>query len=241
MANTVKMKQSAVAGKAPTTAQLALGELAINTVDGKLFLKKNVGGTETIVDVTGAASGVSSFNTRNGAVTLQSGDVTGALGYTPANNASPALTGTPTAPTAAVGASNTQIATTAFVGAKISGDVGVANSSLVKTAINASGAAPIFAARAWVNFGGVGAVAIRASGNVSSITDNGVGDYTVNFSTAMPDNYYCVSGEAATGGGVGTFTGLNYLLGTVSSIRMQTKGVNESLYDAALVCAAVFR
>ncbi len=60
MANTVKMKQSAVAGKVPTTAQLALGELAINTVDGKLFLKRNVSGTETIVDVTAAGSGISS-------------------------------------------------------------------------------------------------------------------------------------------------------------------------------------
>lgn len=48
--------------------------------------------------------------------------------------------------------------------------------------------------RAWVNFNGTGTVAIRASGNVSSITDNGTGDYTVNFTTAMPDaNYSFVS------------------------------------------------
>lgn len=57
MANVIKIKQSAVPGKAPTTAQLELGELAINTVDGKLFLKKNVSGAESIVDVTAAASG----------------------------------------------------------------------------------------------------------------------------------------------------------------------------------------
>jgi hypothetical protein len=44
--------------------------------------------------------------------------------------------------------------------------------------------------RAWVNFNGTGTVAIRASGNVSSITDNGTGDYTVNFTTAMPDANY---------------------------------------------------
>lgn len=56
MANTIKVRQSSVAGKVPTTAQLALGELAINTTDGKLFLKKNVSGTESIVDVTSAAS-----------------------------------------------------------------------------------------------------------------------------------------------------------------------------------------
>jgi hypothetical protein len=53
-----------------------------------------------------------------------------------------------------------------------------------------SGSAPIFGARAWVNFDGSGVVAIRASGNVSSITDNGPGDYTVNFTTALPDANY---------------------------------------------------
>ena len=47
--------------------------------------------------------------------------------------------------------------------------------------------------RAWVNFNGTGTVAIRASFNVSSITDNGTGDYTVNFTTAMPDANYSTS------------------------------------------------
>jgi hypothetical protein len=49
--------------------------------------------------------------------------------------------------------------------------------------------------RAWVNFNGTGTVAIRASGNVSSITDNGVGDYTVNFATAMLDDNYIFAGS----------------------------------------------
>ena len=52
MANTIKVKRSAVAGKVPAVGDLQLGELAINTYDGKLFLKKNAGGNETIVDVT---------------------------------------------------------------------------------------------------------------------------------------------------------------------------------------------
>ena len=54
MANVFKVKQSSVSAKVPTTAQLALGELAINTTDGKLYFKKNVSGTESIVDVTAA-------------------------------------------------------------------------------------------------------------------------------------------------------------------------------------------
>jgi hypothetical protein len=53
-----------------------------------------------------------------------------------------------------------------------------------------SGTAPLYMCRAWVNFNGTGTVAIRASGNVTSITDNGTGDYTVNFTTAMTDANY---------------------------------------------------
>jgi hypothetical protein len=54
-------------------------------------------------------------------------------------------------------------------------------------------AATAYGCRAWVNFNGTGTIAIRASGNVSSITDNGAGDYTVNFTTALPDGNYAVS------------------------------------------------
>jgi hypothetical protein len=61
-------------------------------------------------------------------------------------------------------------------------------------------------AKAWVNFNGTGAVAIRASYNVSSITDNGTGDYTVNFTTALADADYAatfgtVRNDAAVRGG----------------------------------------
>jgi hypothetical protein len=50
--------------------------------------------------------------------------------------------------------------------------------------------ATAYGCRAWVNFNGTGTVAIRGSGNVSSITDNGTGDYTINFTNAMPDANY---------------------------------------------------
>ena len=67
----------------------------------------------------------------------------------------------------------------------------------------ATGSAPSYSCRAWVNFNGTGTVAIRASGNVSSITDGGVGKYTINFTTAMPDANYS-AGQAT---GDGTFVG----------------------------------
>ena len=50
--------------------------------------------------------------------------------------------------------------------------------------------ATAYGCRAWVNFNGTGTVAIRASGNVTSITDNGTGNYSVNFTTAMIDANY---------------------------------------------------
>ena len=67
---------------------------------------------------------------------------------------------------------------------------------ITSSAIGNIGTAPLYAARAWVNFNGAGTIAIRASGNVTSLTDNGTADYTVNFTTAMPDANYCVAGSA---------------------------------------------
>jgi hypothetical protein len=57
--------------------------------------------------------------------------------------------------------------------------------------------------KAWVNFNGTGTVAIRASYNVSSITDNGTGDYTVNFTTALADANYLVVGASAKNSSIG--------------------------------------
>jgi hypothetical protein len=78
-----------------------------------------------------------------------------------------------------------------------------ANQSAVKTALNAAGSAPIYAVRAWVNFNGTTGsgtghadITIRGSGNVTSIADHGTGDFSVNFTTAMEDVNYSVSGAA---------------------------------------------
>jgi hypothetical protein len=70
----------------------------------------------------------------------------------------------------------------------------------VTTLQNLSGV-EVYTAKAWVNFNGTGTVAIRAQGNVSSITDNGASDYTVNFTNAMTDANYTVlcGGTSANG------------------------------------------
>jgi len=114
--------------------------------------------------------------------------------------------------------------------------------SQVKTATNATGSAPVYACRAWVNFDGTGTVSIRASGNVSSITDNGTGDYTVNFATAMPDANYAVSGSANTNGG-NSSVGLD--LGTAptsSAFRIGISNTNSgALFDSEIVTVIIFR
>ena len=163
----------------------------------KSFVKSGL----AVADVTDLTATAVELNTLDG-ITASTAELNYTDGVTSniqtqlnskASLTSPAFTGTPSAPTASAGTNTTQLATTAFVSAEISNDVGVANSSVVKTALNASGSAPIYACRAWVNFNGTGTVAIRASGNVSSITDNGTGNYTVNFTAAMPDANYAAN------------------------------------------------
>lgn len=72
-----------------------------------------------------------------------------------------------------------------------SGNAAVAGTLSFNSGFGSSSVA--YGCRAWVNFDGTGIVVIRASGNVSSITDNGTGDYTANFATAMPDASYAAS------------------------------------------------
>ena len=104
------------------------------------------------------------------------------------------------------------------------------------TQFNASGSAPVFACRAWVNFNGTGTVAIRASGNVSSITDNGVGDYTVNFTTAMADVNYTMNGNCQTVATDGRVIGLHASVApTVSACRIQADKSAGGLLDSAYV------
>lgn len=210
----------------------ALGELTVDT-DKK-----------TVVVHDGSTAG--------GSPLAVAADVASA--YAPIN--SPALTGTPTAPTAAAGTNTKQIATTEFVQTSVTGVSTTFASSAenaagtvknkavnplgIREAFNATGSAPVFACRAWVNFNGTGTVSIRASGNVSSITDNGVGDYTVNFTTAMPDeNYAAVSQIPRGANNAVQFGSYTYAIG---SIRLAT-AVNQSgtAQDIAHVNVAIFR
>jgi hypothetical protein len=104
-------------------------------------------------------------------------------------------------------------------------------------------AATAYGCRAWVNFNGTGAVAIRDSANVTSITDNGAGNYTVNFTTAMPNANY-----SAVASGQRLMTGDNAADRTMmvqdfatGSFRIDSVASALGAFDAEVVCAAVFR
>jgi len=124
-----------------------------------------------------------------------------------------------------------------------------ANASIMSTPV---GTAPGYQCRAWVNFNGTGTVAIRASGNVSSITDNGTGDYTVNFTTAMSDANYSVQVSApmyTTSNG--SVTAKVYGSGSVGSAGLQSTTQirvcwtdilgSANFYDPANYYVSIFR
>lgn len=98
-------------------------------------------------------------------------------------------------------------------------------------------------AKAWVNFNGTGVVAIRAQYNVSSITDNGTGDYTVNFTNALTDANYSV---VANGGDPGTRDGgimapIQALATTSTRIRAFGSNALDTKIDLSVICVSFFR
>jgi hypothetical protein len=122
-------------------------------------------------------------------------------------------------------------------GAAISGTTGSFSGDLSFNSGYGS-AAVAYGCRAWVNFNGTGTVAIRASGNVTSITDNGTGDYIVNFSTSMPDSNYSVVALGNTGSNNGYMTLVSTASGSCNIITRTSSAIGP---DGTIICAAVFR
>jgi hypothetical protein len=127
----------------------------------------------------------------------------------------------------------TQLASTVFVHLAIAGD------------LNATGSAPMYACRAWANFDGTqSSPTIRASGNVSSVAKNATGAYTVNFTTAMPDANYVISGSAlASSNKLSLFVNTDSSKIKNSSIDVETatSGGGTADSDASNVFVAIHR
>jgi hypothetical protein len=110
----------------------------------------------------------------------------------------------------------------------------------VNTLQNTSGV-EVYTAKAWVNFNGTGTVAIRAAGNVSSITDNGTGTYTVNFTAALADANYATTGTVRSSGVSNGMT-LGTITTATSNVQISTtSGSANAALDAPEVCVSVFR
>lgn len=96
--------------------------------------------------------------------------------------------------------------------------------------------------RAWVNFDGTGTVAIRASGNVSSITDNGTGSYNINFTTEMPDVNYSVCTNSGSTASASFNTGYLFSSSSASTCQIRSANATETvLEDKSVISVAVFR
>ena len=147
-------------------------------------------------------------------------------------------------------AGKAKIATTAIAQAGVN-DTDFLTPLKLRNALNANGSAPIYACRAWVNFNGVHNT-IVGSGNVSSITDNGTGDYTINFTTAMQDANYAISGNATQNEGSSSSSANTLSLknatngvlankSTTSFTIVTVDNSSDAYFDSNNVSVAVFR
>ena len=117
-----------------------------------------------------------------------------------------------------------------------------ADATLTTKLTTASGSAPSYSARAWVNLDGTAIPAtIRNSGNVSSVTDNGTGNYTINFTNAMPDaNYSWTTGVQRTTLDIRASQNSGAIR-TTTALQIYTFDSNATVQDAITLCVTILR
>jgi hypothetical protein len=130
----------------------------------------------------------------------------------------------------------------------VAGTMATAESTL--TQFNVTGSAPVYACRAWVNFDGTkdttGATStantnrlIRASGNVTSVLRNSIGNYTVNFTTALQDTNYAFFVQANPVGSIEQHADAG--TAATTSLGVLTRNNSNVFYDADVVRVSIFR
>jgi len=247
-----------VGGTGQTTAQAAINALAGATTSGQ-YLRGN--GTNVVMaaiqagdvptlnqNTTGTAANVTGTvavaNGGTGATTLTANNVilgngTSAVQFVaPSTNGNVLTSNGTTWTSAAPAASGLSAASTAEAQAGTSNTVAITPLRM-REGFNASGAAPVYACRAWVNFDGTTTPpTIRASGNVSSVARNSTGNFTINFTTAMQDADY----SAVIGGhdsGSRSFKELDtFATGSVVCRNLQDGG---TLSNPPRICVSIFR
>ena len=302
MANTIQIKRSSTATSVPTSGQLAVGELAVNLADKKLYTKDasdavinltpevtdkiqpvsasvapnalTVTLNPTTLDFRSSTLNSGTVNTRtvataisavvpsgatlgtvdavlsrvlliaidnagtvelavcNGSLSLdESGLINTTALSAAADSASviystTARTNVPFRIVGFVESTQATAGTWATAPSKIQG----AGGNVLSSSVSSTGTL-----RAWVNFNGTTTPpTIRASGNVSSVTKNGTGDYTVNFTTAMPDENYVMSGFTTGIGETGNVqAGLIQMRGSTSSGATAKNTTSCRIYASA--------
>jgi hypothetical protein len=122
----------------------------------------------------------------------------------------------------------------------------VAGNLKVNSAVLApAGSAPMFAARAWVNFNGTGSngtdQVIRASGNVTRVYKSATGTYTIYFTTAMPDGNYCIAGSASIDGGGSSGRMVLPVSATASEAQIELRAGGGGLNSSTIVHVVFYR
>ena len=226
MANLVIPDGGTIGSASDTDAISIASDGQVTFSSNTLATQSEVFGTKTTGSIT---SGTTSLTVASGSG-ISNGDFIVGEGITPGT-------------TVSSGGGTTSITLSANANATLSSDPVMFYSA---TKLLSPGLVGGMLCRAWVNFNGTGTVAIRASANVSSITDNGGsggGDYTVNFTSAMPDANYCVSANAKVDVGVRTVvlqpTSGGFASGSIRVIAVLNS--DTSVYDTDFCCVAVFR
>jgi hypothetical protein len=98
-----------------------------------------------------------------------------------------------------------------------------------------------FGCRAWVKFNAQGTPALNGSGNVTSVTKQSTGNYTINFTTAMPDTNYSVVGSKANISATHVLPGVNVYANGASNTTMQVYDSGGTFQDSSQNFVAVFR
>ena len=200
-----------------------------------------VGGVVTTADATGNLSLLSGTTTVV-AVTSTGAAVTGTLS---ASGVSTFAAGTALLPAlTTTGDTNTGVwfpaADTIAASTGGTEQMRIDSAGLLKFNSGYGSAATAYGCRAWVNFNGTGTVAIRASGNVSSITDGGVGIYSLNLTTSMPDANYSTIITAGSNSANSFESNVNPS-STTSTVNINTHDYGNSYSDNSFICVAVFR
>ena len=114
--------------------------------------------------------------------------------------------------------------------------------------IKTTGNIEVYTCKAWVNFNGTGTVAIRASGNVSSITDLGTGRYTITFTNALTDANYCVTSACSPSGSTTMYSPLVFAgapwsteAPSTTAFSIVTNKNDTNVLDTSYITLAVFR